>query len=209
MYSSRRFADSNVVRHMKYRILLIDDEPAIQFGFARYLTKVGYEVCGALSLREAREALLSTRFDAVLLDLGLPDGSGFEWISELREHHSDLPIIVITGIGDIPTAVESMRRGADNFLTKPVNMGELEVFLKKCLELGGLRRQRSASQRLSKTDHIYFGEHSSMKQVFELISIAAGSDTPILLRGRREQERVCLRSGYITTVRGVEMLLWK
>lgn len=183
MYSSRRFADSNVVRHMKYRILLIDDEPAIQFGFARYLTKVGYEVCGALSLREAREALLSTRFDAVLLDLGLPDGSGFEWISELREHHSDLPIIVITGIGDIPTAVESMRRGADNFLTKPVNMGELEVFLKKCLELGGLRRQRSASQRLSKTDHIYFGEHSSMKQVFELISIAAGSDTPILLQG--------------------------
>jgi CheY-like chemotaxis protein len=81
----------------------------------------------ASCLAEAQEAVSTERFDAVLLDLNLPDGNGLEWIDQLRAGQPDIAIVVITGSGDIPTAVEAMRRGADNFLTKPVDMPELGV----------------------------------------------------------------------------------
>ena len=135
---------------MNSKILLIDDEESARFGFSRYLSKIGYTVQEASCLSEAKEALQSQRFDAVLLDLNLPDGSGLDWIIEVRESYPDIPIIIITGFGDVPIAVEAMRRGADNFLTKPVNMADLEVFLRKSLEIGTLRRKNLIDKRLAK-----------------------------------------------------------
>jgi DNA-binding NtrC family response regulator len=92
-------------------------------------------------------------------------------------------VIVITGHGDIPMAVEAMRRGADNFLTKPVNMEDLEIFLRRSLELGILRRRYLATQRLEKKDRIYFGESDSIKKVINLASLAVQTDSPVLLLG--------------------------
>ena len=168
---------------MKPQILLIEDDEGSRFGFIRYLAKAGYFVREAACLSEARQAVLSQRFDAILLDLNLPDGNGLDWIIELRENYQDIPVIVITGYGDIPVAVEAMRRGADNFLTKPVNMEDLEVFLRKSLELGVLRRRHLASQRLERKDRIYFGESDAMKKVVNLASLAAKTDAPVLLLG--------------------------
>lgn len=168
---------------MKPALLLIDDEPAIQFGFSEYLSRVGYSVQGALSLAEAREALLNHRFEAILLDLNLPDGNGLDLIPDLRENFPDVSIIVITGIGDIPLAVESMRRGADNFLTKPVNMQDLDVFLQKSLELGKLRRGQRTTQRLQQNKEPHFGKSPQMKRVTDLCSLALKNDSPILLQG--------------------------
>ncbi|MDD5010141.1 MAG: sigma-54 dependent transcriptional regulator, partial [Syntrophorhabdaceae bacterium] len=168
---------------MKPPLLLIDDEPAIQFGFSEYLSRVGYSVHGALSVAEAREALAAHRFDAILLDLNLPDGNGLDLIAELRENYFDIPIIVITGIGDIPLAVESMRRGADNFLTKPVNMPDLDVFLQKSLELGALRRRQRTTQRLQQKKEPYFGQSPVMQKVMDLSSLALKNDSPIILQG--------------------------
>jgi DNA-binding response OmpR family regulator len=69
---------------MKPKILLIEDEEATRFGFTKYLSRSGYIVQEASCLSDAHKALLSQRFDAVLLDLNLPDGSGLEWIIEFR-----------------------------------------------------------------------------------------------------------------------------
>lgn len=168
---------------MSSKILLIEDDDASRFAFSRYLSKAGYLTREADCLSEAREAIASRRFDAVLLDLKLPDGNGLDWIPELREHHPDMPVIVVTAFGDIPLAVEAMRRGADNFLTKPVNMEDLEVFLRKSLELGTLRRRYSTYQRLKRTDEIYFGESPAMKEVMKLASLAAETDSPVLISG--------------------------
>jgi len=147
----------------KANVLLIDDEPSIQFGFQKYLTKVGYTLTTVSSLSEAKEAVSSERFDAFLLDMKLPDGNGMDWMQEIRPNHPDVAIVLITGHGDIPLAVEAMRRGADHFLTKPVNMAELDVFLKKSLELGALRRKDAASKRLRKSVEPFFGESPVMK----------------------------------------------
>jgi DNA-binding NtrC family response regulator len=168
---------------MKPKILLIEDEEATRFGFTKYLSKSGYIVQEASCLSDAHKALLSQRFDAVLLDLNLPDGNGLEWIIEFRENYPDIPIIVITGFGDIPIAVDAMRRGADNFLTKPVNMQDLDIFLRKSLELGTLRRKNLTSQRLEKKDQIYFGENPAMKKVMNLAALAAKNHSPVILLG--------------------------
>jgi DNA-binding NtrC family response regulator len=165
------------------KILLIEDDEGTRFGFSKYLSKAGYAVREAACLSEAHDALLTQRFDAVLLDLYLPDGSGLEWISGFRMSHPDIPLIIISGYGDIPIAVEAMRKGADNFLTKPVNMEDLDVFLRKSLELGTLRRRDLASQRLERKDEIYFGESPAIKEVITLASLAAAKDTPVLLMG--------------------------
>jgi DNA-binding NtrC family response regulator len=168
---------------MSLKILLIEDEEGSRFGFKRYLSRAGYIIHEAGCLSEAREAFLSQRFDAVLLDLRLPDGNGLDWITELRESYQDIPVIIITGYGDIPVAVEAMRRGADNFLTKPVNMEDLEVFLRKSLELGNLRRRYLTNKRLERKDNIYFGESAAMGKVIDLATLAAKTDSSVLLSG--------------------------
>jgi len=168
---------------MKPQILIVDDDPATRFGFSKYLSKIEYAVKEASSLAEARKAISSKRFDAVILDLILPDGNGIDWIQELRDTCPDIAVVVITGAGDIPVAVEAMRQGADNFMTKPVNMEDLEVFLRKSLEIGTLRRRDLTSRRLEKKVEPYFGESPVIAEVKELASVAAESDSPILLQG--------------------------
>ena len=153
---------------MKSNILLVDDEPATQFGFTRYLTKAGYDIRCVSTLAEAREETSNKRYDAILLDLKLPDGNGLDWVVELRQTQPTMAIVIITGHGDVPAAVEAMRRGADQFLTKPVNMKDLEVFLRKGLELQTLRRGQMARHRLTQTHEPYFGHSAPVKKMLDL-----------------------------------------
>lgn len=168
---------------MKPQILLVDDEPDIRFGFSRYLTKAGYAVQVATNLADARDAISTQRFDAILLDLNLPDGNGLDWIPELRETSTDVALVVITGEGDMPVAVEALRRGADHFLTKPVSMLDLDVFLRKSLELGGLRRVQTVRQRLADNVDPLIGKSPAMLEVLELAELAANNNSPVLLLG--------------------------
>jgi DNA-binding NtrC family response regulator len=168
---------------VKPRLLLIDDDPGIVFGFSKYLSKSGYQVVDASCLAEAQEAVSAERFDAVLLDLNLPDGNGIDWIDELRAQQPEIAIVVITGAGDIPTAVEAMRRGADNFLTKPVDMPELDIYLKKSLEVGTLRRSNMVSQRLSKKNQPFFGKSDMSRRALDLASVASENDSVVVLQG--------------------------
>jgi DNA-binding NtrC family response regulator len=180
---------------MKNTILMVDDEPAVLFGYGRYFAQAGYETIEALTLAEARAAVQSRRFDAVLLDLNLPDGNGIDWIRSLREENPDVAVIVITGQGDIPTAVEAMRLGADNFLVKPVDMDGLHVFLRKSLELNALRRSDSLSRRTRKGDgEPFFGPGAAMAKVQETLSLMAENDSPVLLQGETGTGKgVCAR----------------
>ena len=168
---------------VKPNILLVDDDPSTQFGFSKYFSKIGYTMSTASSLMDARGAFLSQSFDAIFLDLKLPDGNGLDWIPELRQNFRELAIIVITGVGDIPVAVEAMRRGADHFLTKPVNLAELEVFLNRSLELGSLKRKDVAQQRLARIEELYFGDSPAIKKTKGLASLATETNSPVLLLG--------------------------
>jgi len=169
----------------KPKILLVEDDAATRFGYARYLSSSGYEVSEAGDLSSADRLFASQRFDAVIIDINLPDGSGLELIEEIRAEAPEISVIIITGAGDVPLAVDAMRRGADNFLVKPVDMQGLELFLEKNLEVGVIRKLHSSHQRLrarTKKD-LWFGVSAGMQEVEELARIAAESDAPVLITG--------------------------
>lgn len=168
---------------MKQNVLLIEDNAATRFGFVRYFSKEGYDIHEAANLAEAAAALAARSFDIIILDINLPDGSGIDFIRTARESDPCIPIIVITGEGDIPLAVEAMLLGADNFLTKPVDNAALAVFMRKTLEIGVLKQQHSARKRLEKKDGFFAGTNSAMKEIHELALAAGSSDIPALITG--------------------------
>lgn len=168
---------------MKPRVLLIEDCDATRFGFVRFFAKDGYSIREAANLAQAAAAIQTERFEAVIIDINLPDGNGLNLIDTLRSGDNSVPIIVITGAGDIPLAVEAMQRGADNFLTKPVDINALAAFLRKTLEVGALKHRLSARQQLEKDPALFFGTTPAMRQVMHLAQTAAGCDSPLLITG--------------------------
>ena len=168
---------------MKPNVLLIEDNAATRFGFVRYFIKDGYEIVEASTLAEASVALATKHFDIMILDINLPDGSGIDFIDTARVSDPCLPIIVITGEGDIPLAVEAMQRGADNFLTKPIDNAALAVFMRKTLEIGVLKQQQSARKQLEKKDNFFIGSTRKMREIHELALVAGTSDIPVLITG--------------------------
>lgn len=169
---------------MKPTVLLIDDEPSVQFGFRAYLNKTGYDVQTAGSIADARQKLTPGSYDIVLLDLSLPDGNGLDLITEIRHNYPEVALVVITGRGDVPVAVKAMQLGADNFLTKPVDMNELNVYLSKSIELKGLRSKEITRKRLDKSTEPYFGKSPAVKKSLELANMAAGSDSTVIIYGQ-------------------------
>jgi len=168
---------------MKPAILVLDDEEDVRVAIADYLSLKGFAVDGAATLAHARGALSASRYDAVVVDLRLPDGDGQDLIPEAREAYPDIGIIVVSGDDDVSSVVEAMRRGADNFLTKPVRMADLEVFLRRALELETLRREHSAQERLAKKEEPYFGASALVKRAMELAAIAAEKEAAVLIQG--------------------------
>jgi DNA-binding NtrC family response regulator len=168
---------------MKPNVLLIEDNAATRFGFVRYFSKDGYEIFEAANLAEASAALAVRRFEIIVLDINLPDGNGIDFIDIVRANDPCIPIIVITGQGDIPLAVEAMQRGADNFLTKPVDNAALAEYIRKTLEIGILKKQQSARKRLEKKDDFFIGEVRIMQEIHSLALAAAASDIPVLITG--------------------------
>lgn len=121
------------------RLLVIDDEQGIREGCRRVLVPEGYRVETAGSLGEARERLAAEAFDLVLLDVMLPDGRGIELLEEIRRRDADTVVAIITGYATVELAVEAIRQGAYDFLSKPFNGDVLLLTVRQ-----GLERRRLA-----------------------------------------------------------------
>lgn len=165
------------------RILLIEDCAVTRFGLIRYFDKEGYQFSEAGTLAEAASLMAGQQVDLVIIDIYLPDGNGLDFISSIRDSQNLVPIIVITGTADIPLAVQAMQRGADNFLTKPVDLQALSVSLQKNLELGSLKRTAAARKRLEKQPGVFFGASPAMQEVQRLAQVAAENSHPVLITG--------------------------
>ncbi|MDA8415172.1 MAG: response regulator, partial [Desulfobacteraceae bacterium] len=95
---------------MKPLVLLIEDNDASRFGFVRYFSKDGYDIREAADLAEAERMITAQRFDAIIMDINLPDGNGIDFIDTIRANDPIVPIIAITGAGNIELAVMAMKR---------------------------------------------------------------------------------------------------
>ena len=168
---------------MDETLLVVDDDVQLRTLFKRFLAKSGFDVHEASTLAGARDIASQRTLDGALIDQMLPDGSGIDLIAELKTMNPYMAIIVVTGRGDIPVAVDAMRRGADNFLTKPVNLADLELFLRKSLEIGTLRRAARTNQLLQQGKQPYFGASSTLRPVVELSHLASENDNTVLITG--------------------------
>ncbi|MGA2506441.1 MAG: sigma-54 dependent transcriptional regulator [Chitinispirillaceae bacterium] len=165
------------------QVLIVEDDEAALFGYEKYLSKNGYAIRKAPSLTEAKTIIAAETIDAILLDLRLRDGNSLEWLPELKQNYPGVPVIVITGSSDIPTAVKATKYGAENFLTKPVEMDDIKRYLDRSLEVESLRRRSLVQQRMAGGQEPYFGTSESIAQLLEHAKVAADSDSAILLYG--------------------------
>jgi DNA-binding NtrC family response regulator len=131
-----------------YRILLIDDEPSILQSLGAYFEALGYEVSRAETGKGGIAMYDRVKPDVTILDLKLPDISGLAVLNALRIQNA--MVIMLTGYGEVEPAVEAMRLGAENFLTKPVDMAHLAATVEKAAEKNQLRRENVELKELLK-----------------------------------------------------------
>jgi DNA-binding response OmpR family regulator len=136
----------------KPRLLLVDDDKTTLDGLVKILRRDGFPVSGVLSGYEALNLLSQKNFDIVLTDMKLPGMGGLSLIHEVRKRKEPMAIVVISAYSSEKTAAEAKKCGADYFMTKPVNIEELELVLEKLWE-----RSRLSVQNLSQKEKLQCG----------------------------------------------------
>ncbi len=168
------------------RLLLVDDDDDLRQDLAQLFRKQGHQVTAAVSGEDALNKAAHTRFDVALLDLHLPGMSGIELLARLKEQQPELEALMLTAHSSIETAVEAMRRGAYDYLTKPFRTSDLEIHVQKAFEKVQLqRRQQQWLQQLSYESPRYrlVGSSPAMRKVVALIEKVAATDATVLVRG--------------------------
>jgi len=171
---------------MKAKLLIVDDEKHIREGLEKALSTDGYDVELASDGKDALERIEEGDIDLVITDLKMPNLSGEELMREALDKFPYLPIIILTGHGTIENAVEAMRNGAYDYLTKPLNIDKLSLIVNRALENSSLKRQyRELLNQLKKKYSFenIIGKSTTMKQVFETIEQVAPSRANVLIYG--------------------------
>ncbi|MBP2018100.1 DNA-binding NtrC family response regulator [Symbiobacterium terraclitae] len=169
-----------------YALLLAEDEESFRELLKRRLSRKGYLVTAVASGTEALDALAEEEFDAAIFDMKMPGLDGIATLKRAREIQPGLPVLILTGHGSIETAVEAIRAGAYDYLTKPCNLAELEVILERALERRALevenRGLREALRRLGDGLEIV-GRSEPLRRLLELTERVAQGAMPVLIEG--------------------------
>jgi two-component system, NtrC family, response regulator HydG len=168
------------------RILIVDDELVVRDSLDKWFAGEGYETGIAASARQALEMIQKNEWDLALLDIKMPGMDGMELQARLREIDPELVIIIMTGYASVETAVQALKRGAYDYVTKPIDPDELVHLVSKAI---GHRRDRREIVRLRENlQEIYpethlIGNSPPMKHVLELVEMVAPTDTTVLISG--------------------------
>ncbi|NTV80445.1 MAG: sigma-54-dependent Fis family transcriptional regulator, partial [Candidatus Aminicenantes bacterium] len=168
----------------KNKVLIIDDERLVRWSLAQKLKGWGYEVVEAESGRAGLRALAAEGPDLLLLDMKLPDAKGTDVLEELRKSWPDLPVIMITAFGVIEDAVTAMRRGAYDFVTKPVDDAKLQSTMAHALEAAALKKRIAAYREIERTktaNVTIVAETPAMREVLDVVKKLAESEASIIL----------------------------
>lgn len=171
---------------MKGKILIVDDEKSMRLTISMLLRRRGYVVDGAETFQEAIGKIEGEVYDLALTDLRLSDGSGLELLREAKRISPETEVIILTAFGSIESAVEAIRLGAFDYLTKPIDPDDLLLHVRKAVEHKRLRRAvrnlRSQVKERYKLGNI-IGKSRSMQQIFEMITVVSRTDTTVLIQG--------------------------
>ncbi|MBG0776127.1 MAG: sigma-54-dependent Fis family transcriptional regulator [Desulfovibrionaceae bacterium] len=168
---------------MKTKLLIVDDEKDFLHVLKSYFSFGQYEVQTAISCERALHLLDQTPFDVVVTDMAMPEASGLDLLQEIKKVDRALPVIVMTGVGTIENAVESILQGAFHYIAKPFNPKDLENLVCRAAEHVALNRrlEREASRGIS--ERFILGQSRSIQGVVQMASKVAASNAPILIMG--------------------------
>lgn len=167
-------------------ILVVDDEEIMRESLCAWLQEDGFEVEALATGREAMEAVRRKVYDAILLDLKLPDMDGLDILKQCKRYQPNTPVLMITAYGSVDTAIQAMKQGAIDYITKPFNPEELSLTLHHILDDLAVRRENIYLKlKLEKRyDHQgIISKSHKMERIFELISTIADTRSTVLIQG--------------------------
>jgi DNA-binding NtrC family response regulator len=167
------------------RILVVDDEEDIRLPLRRFLAAKGYEVLEADGTGSALETTRKHPLDAAIVDFSLPDGDGLDVLRALKAQDASLPVVLLTGHGTIDLAVKAIKEGAEQFLTKPVELPALQIVLDRALENRRMRRLSLAGKSSQAREAVdpFFGESPVMRKLAAQAARVVASSIPVLIQG--------------------------
>lgn len=167
------------------RLLIVDDETDLLNLLVKRLSRKGYEVHSAETAEAALEKLKQNFYDIAIYDIRLPNMDGIELLKETKKIEPETEVLMLTGHGTIETAIEAMKYGAFDYLTKPYNLSELELIIKKAEENKKLKEKNESMKKIirQQNDFQIIGESPIFHEVIELTRRIANSDVPVLIQG--------------------------
>ncbi len=165
------------------RILIVDDERAIRNSLKEILSLEQYEVEVAENGLQAIEYMKKMDFDAVLCDIKMPEMDGIEVLEKKNELAPDLPMIMISGHGTIDTAVESLKKGAYDYLEKPPDLNRLLVTLRNALDRSNLVQETKVLKKKISSRYTMVGESEAIQNIQEMVERVAATDARVLITG--------------------------
>ncbi|HUA58338.1 MAG TPA: sigma-54 dependent transcriptional regulator [Verrucomicrobiae bacterium] len=179
-------AEPNVAAKTKGRILIVDDEMVVRDSLGKWFSSEGYTARPVASAREALEVVAGAEFDIALLDIKMPGMDGMELQTRLKGADPELTIVMMTGYASVDTAVQALKMGAYDYITKPVDPDELSHLVSNALEHKRARREvvrLRENLKESTPSNELIGRSPAMKKVMELIEMVAPSDATVLITG--------------------------
>lgn len=168
-------------------LLLVDDDDGLRDDMSRFFSRRGYSVSDCSDGESALAFTDQRAFDVIVLDMMMPGLTGLDVLKALKDKGSEAEIVMLTGQGSIETAVEAMKLGAREFLSKPMSLKDLDVSIRKSVESGEIRKENKQLKVVieqQKPKHpTMVGESAKMQEVYRLIERTAGSTQPILIQG--------------------------
>jgi two-component system response regulator HydG len=167
------------------RVLVVDDDSALVETLAEGLGDLGYEAVGVASSGEAARRMAEP-FDAMVTDLRMPGVDGLDLLAASRRDAPERPVIVMTAHGAVDSAIESIRRGAYHYLTKPFKVEELGLFVRRALDEARLRREARTLRRAVRQGHSLdnvIGGAGGLREVCEMVRLVSDAQVPVLVLG--------------------------
>ncbi|HEY6140790.1 MAG TPA: sigma-54 dependent transcriptional regulator [Thermoanaerobaculia bacterium] len=168
---------------MPFRILVVDDETAIREAIRMTLEYEGYRIDEARSGQDGLDKATRTAYDAILLDIKMPVLDGIEVLENLKAQRVAAPVIMVSGHGDVSTAVECTKRGAFDFLEKPLNRDKLLLAVRNAVRQQKLEEENTELRDRVERDYQIVGEAPAMKELRGQIDLAAPTKATVLIQG--------------------------
>lgn len=168
---------------MSKSILIVEDDITFSVMLKTWLGKKGFEVDTASNIARARKQLETADFDLVLSDLRLPDNDGISLLDWMNQKGMQLPLIIMTGYADIQTAVQAIKSGAKDYISKPVNPDELLKKIGEALQAQPVTVSRTESKQAPLPDNYMEGESDAAKQLYSYVRLVAPTNMSVLING--------------------------